>query len=249
MTTEPVGNDSWMPLNNHPLAKPTYDIYDTTNIGKVAIGPGELVGYTAPVGTTYQPVPAPASNPPDANFPARLGDLALALAGADRELPRRELDRRLRPLGADEPDERRPVLGGAGGPRSRRRARRLNKIAMDNQEDIVNFQQIFNGPWALTTDGVVVGTPPASFEEEMQGKITFAGGTIGGATGTSLGHAQPREHAPVVRRQRRRGRVQPHVVEGGLRDPRRVPLHGADDADRLRPGRPRRERRRVRARA
>ena len=58
---------------------------------------------------------------------------------------------------------------------------------MDNQEDIVNFQQIFNGPWAMTTDGVVVGTPSASFEEEMQGKITFAGGQIGGTTGTSLG--------------------------------------------------------------
>ena len=46
-------------MNNYPTAKPTYDIYDTTNIGKVAIGPGELVGYTAPVGTAYQPVPAP----------------------------------------------------------------------------------------------------------------------------------------------------------------------------------------------
>src|SRR6478736_1402137 len=69
VTTEPVGNDSWMPMNNFPTSKPTYDIYDTTNIGKVAVGPGELVGYTAPVGTTYQPVPAPASNPPDANFP------------------------------------------------------------------------------------------------------------------------------------------------------------------------------------
>ena len=39
VTTEPVGNDSWMPMNNYPTAKPTYDIYDTTNIGKVAIGP------------------------------------------------------------------------------------------------------------------------------------------------------------------------------------------------------------------
>ena len=58
---------------------------------------------------------------------------------------------------------------------------------MDNQEDIVNFQTNFNGPWPFTTDGIVVGTPSASFEEEMQGKITFAGGSIGGTTGTSLG--------------------------------------------------------------
>src|SRR5689334_18616659 len=44
VTTEPVGTDSWMPLNNHPSAKPTYDFYDTTNIGKTAIAAGELVG-------------------------------------------------------------------------------------------------------------------------------------------------------------------------------------------------------------
>ena len=55
-----------------------------------------------------------APNPPDSNFAGRVGDVALALAGADRELPRREQHRRLRPLGADQPDERRPVLGGAG---------------------------------------------------------------------------------------------------------------------------------------
>ena len=52
------------------------------------------------------------------------------------------------------------------------------------QEDIVNFQQNFNGPWPLTTDGILVGTPSASFEEEMQGKITFAGGSIGPGLGT-----------------------------------------------------------------
>ena len=58
---------------------------------------------------------------------------------------------------------------------------------MDNQEDIVGFQTLFNGAYPFTTAGVVVGIPSASFEEEMQTKITFAGGTIGGTTGTSLG--------------------------------------------------------------
>ena len=38
---------AWMPLNNHPSAKPTYDFYDTVNIGKTAIANGELVGYAA----------------------------------------------------------------------------------------------------------------------------------------------------------------------------------------------------------
>ena len=29
VTTEPVGSEDWMPLNDHPTAKPTYDFYDT----------------------------------------------------------------------------------------------------------------------------------------------------------------------------------------------------------------------------
>ncbi|HXZ56039.1 MAG TPA: M1 family aminopeptidase [Gaiellaceae bacterium] len=186
VTTEPVGNDSWMPMNNFPTAKPTYDIYDTTNIGKTAIGPGELVGYTAPVGTTYQPVPPPPSNPPDANFP--LGSVTwhwhspetIANYLVENSIGQYDLSARTSPASGVQYWE-----AQANSITDARKA--TNKIAMDNQEDIVNFQTNFNGPWPLTTDGVVVGTPPASFEEEMQGKITFAGGTIGGSTGTSLG--------------------------------------------------------------
>jgi hypothetical protein len=186
VTTEPVGNDSWMPMNNFPTAKPTYDIYDTTNIGKVAIGPGELVGYTAPVGTTYQPVPAPPSNAPDANFP--LGSVTwhwhsperIANYLVENSIGAYDLSARTSPTSGVQYWE-----AQASTITATRKA--TNKIAMDNQEDIVNFQQMFNGPFPLTTDGVVVGTPPASFEEEMQGKITFAGGTMGGSTGTSLG--------------------------------------------------------------
>ncbi|HSR83307.1 MAG TPA: M1 family aminopeptidase, partial [Streptosporangiaceae bacterium] len=47
---------------------------------------------------------------------------------------------------------------------------------------ITNFESQFNGPFPFDTDGVVVGTPPASFEEEMQTMITFAGGRAGLST-------------------------------------------------------------------
>ena len=178
VTTEPVGNDSWMPMNNYPTAKPTYDIYDTTNIGKVAIGPGELVGYTAPVGTTYQPVPAPPSNAPDANFPA--GSVTwhwhsperIANYLVENSIGAYDLTARTSPSSGVQYWEAQASTITAA-------KKATNKTAMDNQEDIVNFQQMFNGPWPLTTDGIVVGTPSASFEEEMQGKITFAGGSIG----------------------------------------------------------------------
>jgi hypothetical protein len=54
-----------------------------------------------------------------------------------------------------------------------------NLAVMDQQEDITNFQSLFNGAFPFTTNGVIVGIPSASFEEEMQTKITFNGGRIG----------------------------------------------------------------------
>src|SRR3954452_22354732 len=61
VTTEPVGTMAWMPLNNHPSSKPTYDFHSTVNwdaatgTGRTAISNGRLVGFT--------------NNAADANFP------------------------------------------------------------------------------------------------------------------------------------------------------------------------------------
>ena len=46
VTTEPVGSEDWMPLNDHPSAKPTYDFYDTVTLGKTAIANGELISQS-----------------------------------------------------------------------------------------------------------------------------------------------------------------------------------------------------------
>jgi hypothetical protein len=42
VTTEPVGTEDWMPLNDYPSAKPTYDFYDTVNAGKTVLANGIL---------------------------------------------------------------------------------------------------------------------------------------------------------------------------------------------------------------
>ena len=63
VTTEPVGSEDWMPLNDYPTAKPTYDFYDTVGGGQTAIANGELV--------------RPRRNPAERQFPRRFGDLAL----------------------------------------------------------------------------------------------------------------------------------------------------------------------------
>jgi peptidase M1-like protein len=185
VTTEPVGNQAWMPLNNHPSAKPTYDVYDTVPVGKTAIGPGELVGFTPPTGPPgSEATPNPtAVNPPDANFPGGSwlwhwhSPEPIASYLVENSIGSYDLIAR---LGADGVQ----YFQGQGSAITRKA---INKIAMDNQEDITTFQRIFNGAYPFTTAGVVVGIPSASFEEEMQTKITFAGGSIGGASGTSLG--------------------------------------------------------------
>jgi len=53
-----------------------------------------------------------------------------------------------------------------------------NLAIMNQQQDITGFESQFNGPFPFTSDGIIIGTPEASFEEEMQTMITFAGGVI-----------------------------------------------------------------------
>ena len=184
VTTEPVGNMAWMPLNNHPTAKPTYDVYDTVPAGKTAIGPGELEGAT--LTSDFAPLSPTAVNPPDANFPTGGSWLwhwhspePIASYLVENSIASYDLIGR---LGADGVQ-----YYQAQGSSILATRKALNKIAMDNQPDITSFQRGFNGPYPFTTAGVVVGIPSASFEEEMQTKITFAGGTIGGGTGMNLG--------------------------------------------------------------
>ena len=37
VTTEPVGSEDWMPLNDYPAAKPTYDFSDTVTAGRTVL--------------------------------------------------------------------------------------------------------------------------------------------------------------------------------------------------------------------
>ena len=46
------------------------------------------------------------------------------------------------------------------------------------QPDITAFESQFNGPFPFASDGIIIGTPDASFDEEMEGMIAFAGGQI-----------------------------------------------------------------------
>ena len=166
VTTEPVGTEAWMPLNNHPSAKPTYDFNETVTLGRTAIANGELVGFS--------------SNPPDANFP---GGSTTWHWHSPEPIASYLVESS---VGAYDLSER---LGGDGVLYYEAQASDLtgerkieNKAIMDTQEQIVEFQERFAGPFPFTTDGVIIGATEASFEEEMQGKITFVGGEIDEST-------------------------------------------------------------------
>ncbi|HEY6887043.1 MAG TPA: M1 family aminopeptidase, partial [Solirubrobacter sp.] len=168
VTTEPVGTMAWMPINNHPTVKPTYDFSTTTNwdaatgTGRTAISNGRPVGFT--------------NNAPDANFPGGSrtwqwkSSEPIANYLVENSVGNYDRDEYLAPSG---------VLFShfqASGIAPANKA--TNLATMNQQEDIMNFQTQFNGPFPFNADGVIIGLPTVSFAEEMQTKITFQGGRI-----------------------------------------------------------------------
>lgn len=162
VTTEPVGTEDWMPLNDHPSAKPTYDFYDTVNAGKKAVTNGVLMWSHR--------------HPADAQFPH--GSVTwhwhsaapVASYQVENSVGRYDLTERT----ADNGVRYYQVQAAAISPAKKR----ANRAIMNQQQDITEFQSQFNGTYPFTSAGVIVGTPSASFEEEMQTMITFAGGSV-----------------------------------------------------------------------
>jgi len=161
VTTEPVGTEDWMPLNNYPSAKPTYDFDDTVGAGKTVLANGVLVSRT--------------HHPPDSQFPG--GSVTWHWHSPAPVASYLVEDS----VGSYDLTER--TIGGirfyqaqASSLSAARKAK--NRAIMNKQPDITRFESRFSGRYPFTSDGVVVGRPSASFEEEMQTMITFAGGEI-----------------------------------------------------------------------
>jgi Peptidase family M1 domain len=161
VTTEPVGSEDWMPLNDYPSAKPTYDFANTVTAGRTVIANGMLVSVR--------------QHAPDAEFPG--GSVTWRWHSAA-------------PIASylveDSVGTYTLSAHTAGGIRfyeaqdaSISPAQQQKNLAIVRmQRDITRFESRFTGPYPFASDGVVIGTPPASFEEEMQTMIAFAGGQI-----------------------------------------------------------------------
>ncbi len=165
VTTEPVGTEDWMPLNDHPSAKPTYDFYDYVTQGRTAVANGIMVeqktGHDAgfPHGYSYfhWHMASPVASYLVENS---VGTFDLSKRVADNGVTYYTVQ------GSSIPDAQKAT----------------NAAIIAMQQDITDFESQFNGTYPFTSAGVLVGVPSASFEEEMETMITFAGGRV--STGT-----------------------------------------------------------------
>jgi hypothetical protein len=163
MTTEPVGSEDWMPLNDYPSAKPTYDFYDTAAVDKTVLANGQLVART--------------KNPPDADFPHGSttwhwhADMPIASYLPLSIVGDYTFAERTTPAGTKYYQAQDKHIDAA--------QQRANSAVMDEQPDITSFESGFNGPYPFSSDGVVAGIPGTSDDvEEMQTMIVFTGGSV-----------------------------------------------------------------------
>ncbi|MDR2987418.1 MAG: hypothetical protein LBV34_21535 [Nocardiopsaceae bacterium] len=162
VTTEPVGTEDWMPLNDHPSAKPTYDVSDTVTAGRTVLANGVLVSVRHHPASKAFPHGSVTWN---WHSPAPVASYLVENSVGNFILTERTADNGVRFYEAQD--------------RAISPARRATNLKiMNRQQGITEFESQFNGNYPFTSDGVVVGTPNASFEEEMQTMITFAGGFI-----------------------------------------------------------------------
>ena len=162
VTTEPVGSEDWMPLNDYPAAKPTYDFYDTVGAGLTAVANGILVSHTRHRAGREFPRGSVTwhwhMRSPVASY------LVEDSVGRYR-LTERTADNGIRFYQAQD-----------AGISAKQRAK--NRAIMNLQQNITEFESQFSGSFPFSSDGVIIGTPQASFEEEMETMITFSGGVI-----------------------------------------------------------------------
>ncbi len=153
VTTEPVASEDWMPLNDYPTAKPTYDFSDTVTAGRVVVANGVLI--------SVQHHPASHDFPGGSvtwNWHSRapIASYLVENSVGNYRLTERTARDGIRFYQAQD---------RAISPAKRKK----NQAIMNLQQNITRFESQFSGPYPSTSDGVVI---------EMQTMITFAGGFI-----------------------------------------------------------------------
>jgi aminopeptidase N len=161
VTTEPVASEDWMPLNDYPTAKPAYDFSDTVTAGRTVVANGVLVSVQHHAASKEFPGGSVTwtwhAGMPIASYLVEdsVGNYSLTsrVVNGIRFYQAQDLS-----------------ISAA--------QRQKNLAIMNMQPDITAFESQFNGSFPFVSDGIIIGTPDASFDEEMEGMIAFAGGVI-----------------------------------------------------------------------
>jgi aminopeptidase N len=161
VTTEPVGSEDWMPLNDYPAAKPRYDFSDTVTAGRTVIANGVLVSVRHHPASHLFPGGSVTWN---WHSPAPIASYLVEDSVGKFRLTARNVG------GIRFYQAQATSISAA--------QQKKNKAIMDMQPDITRFESQFSGPYPFTSDGVVVDTPVTGFEEEMQTMIAFPGGKV-----------------------------------------------------------------------
>jgi hypothetical protein len=162
VTTEPVATEDWMPLNDYPAAKPTYTFSDTVNAGKTVVANGELISV--------------AHHKPNKEFPkgsvtwnwrsrAPIASYLVEDSVGNYHLTERTADNGT-------------LFYQAQDTAISAKQQKKNLAVMNLQQNITEFESQFSGTFPFASDGIIVGTPSVSFDEEMQTMIAFSGGAI-----------------------------------------------------------------------
>ena len=162
VTTEPVGSEDWMPLNDYPAAKPTYDFSDTVTAGRTVLANGVLVSVKHNPASGEFPRGSVTWN---WHSPAPVASYLVEDSVGNYHLTERTADNGTKFFEAQD-----TAISA--------KQRKKNLAIMNKQQNITEFESQFNGTYPFTSDGVVIGTPQVAFDEEMQTMIAFQGGVI-----------------------------------------------------------------------
>jgi len=161
--SEPLGTEDWMPLNNYPTSKPTYDFYDTVARNRTAVANGVLISTKNSASSKEFPNGSStwhwASMAPVASYLVENSVGAFVLS-----------ERSIRGMRFYEVQDR-------NIPADRESA---NQAIMKLQPNITLYESNFLGiGFPFVSDGVIVSTADINSAEEMQTMIAFGHGVLG----------------------------------------------------------------------
>ena len=165
---------AWMPLNDHTAVKPTYDIHSTVNYDP-AVAPrptASSIGQRPPGLDGRQRAGRELPDGGSRTFNWHSAEPIAVLPGREQRRPL---------LASERVANAGDVLYYESQAREHRAppARPPTRRSWTSRRTSPTSRRQFNGPFPFNANGIVVALPSASFQEEMQTKIVFVGGSIG----------------------------------------------------------------------